>query len=146
MVAAERFQMNEQNAGVANNVAGNQHNNYVHWRNSLLQDIAATRTKGRWLILAGAVTSLAGFAMFAASVLRFMSQIADGLGRDLANKVLVDPFGSDLAGLPYGLLGWAIATVGAIMLIVGIVLHVVATARRRQLDRDLPPWFVPPQF
>jgi hypothetical protein len=129
--------MNNQSAEMINNIARDQFN-YVQRRDSLLRDIAASRTKGRWLILVGAVTTLAGFAMFAASLLRSMSQIA-------AHKIPVNPFGSDVAGLPSGLLGWAIALVGVILLIVGIVLHVVTTARRRQVDRDMPS-FVPPRF
>jgi uncharacterized membrane protein len=138
--------MDQQHASLANNVAGNQHNNYLHWRSSLLQDIAAAKTKGRWLILIGAAMSIVGFAMFAASVLSFMSQIADGFRKDLVRQLLADPFGPDVAGLPVGLLGWAISVIGIIVLIVGVVVHVVATARRRQVERDLPPWFTPHQF
>jgi hypothetical protein len=44
-------------------------------------------------------------------------------------------FGREVGGIPVGMAGWALATLGAILLIAGIVLHVMATAQRRQACR-----------
>jgi hypothetical protein len=49
-----------------------------------------------------------------------------------------DPLGRPIFGIPSGLLGWAIAAIGAVMLVIGIVLHIVATSRRRRVDREYP--------
>ena len=52
-------------------------------------------------------------------------------------------FGPDIGGLPSALFGWALAALGMLLLVVGIVLHIVATSRRRRVDRELP---VPPPW
>lgn len=130
---AADFDIGDQFAqGHINNVGGNQY--LVHQRDSMLRDIAATRTKARWLITLGGIVTVVGGGMFAAAVLSFMSRGARGgfTGRP------VNPFGPEIAGIPSGLLGWAIAMVGIVLMIIGIVLHVVATSRRRRVDRDLP--------
>jgi hypothetical protein len=44
--------------------------------------------------------------------------------------------------MPIGIIGWAVGAFGMLILIVGVVLHVVATSRRRRVERDVVP--VPP--
>ena len=56
---------------------------------------------------------------------------------------MTSPFGRDIGGVPIGLIGWALSAAGMILLMVGIVLHIVATSRRRRADRDFP---VPPPW
>jgi hypothetical protein len=136
----QRYNINRQDAGVINNVGRNQHNSYVqqvHERESFLRAIAATRTKARWLVWTGLALFVVGFGLFAAGVLGFLTQAAKAVSSGNVGPP-ADPFGRDVGGIPSGLLGWAIAAVGMVLIVVGIVLHVVATSRRRRVDRELP--------
>ena len=49
------------------------------------------------------------------------------------------PTKDDLSGFLVFALGGLVNLVGVLLIIAGIVLHVVATARRRRVDRELPP-------
>jgi len=50
----------------------------------------------------------------------------------------VDQFGPSIGGVPSGLIGWAMAALGMLLIVAGTVLHVVATSRRKRADRELP--------
>jgi pSer/pThr/pTyr-binding forkhead associated (FHA) protein len=81
-------------------------------RENFLREVAATKTKARWLVWLG-------FVMF------------------------VVGFGPSVGGIPIGLIGWTLAATGMLLLVFGIVLHVVATSRRKQSYREFPvlsPW------
>ena len=85
---------------------------------------------------------MAGFGLFAAGVLGFLKQAGSAVQSGDAGPP-TSPFGPKIAGIPSGLLGWALAALGMLLLVVGIVLHIVATSRRRRVDRELPappPW------
>lgn len=134
------YDISEQRGGTISNVAGNQHNSYItqirQERESILHDIAATKTRARWIILTGFLLFVAGFGFFAAGILRFLAAIpnaAAGQGPESLN-----PFGFDVLGVPSGLIGWAAAAAGAVLMSVGLVLHIVAAARTRRVDRELP--------
>jgi hypothetical protein len=141
-----RYDIGSQSAGAISNVGHNQYNSYVaqisQQRENFLREIAATRTKARWLVWSGFLLFVVGFGLFAAGVLGFIGQVTDAVeSGDVGPPE--DPFGRDIGGIPSGLLGWAIAAIGALLLVVGIVLHIVATSRRRRVDRELsvpPPW------
>ncbi|HEU4544457.1 MAG TPA: FHA domain-containing protein [Jiangellaceae bacterium] len=141
--SAADYDVRDQYGRVINNVGRNQYNAYFRQRDSFLRDIAATKTKARWLVWLGLLMYVAGFALFAAGVLGFISQGVDAISSgDLGPPT--DPFGESIAGIPSGLLGWALAAVGTILLVVGIVLHIVATSRRKRVEREWPlqppPW------
>ncbi|WP_372700040.1 FHA domain-containing protein [Arthrobacter sp. JSM 101049] len=147
-VTSTRFDVSTQHAGTISNVAGNQHNAFptqiLHERESLLRDIAGTRSKARWIIMVGFALFVVGFAAFAAGILQFFTSLGDSFGTGGQPEVLT-PFGTDLFGIPSGLVGWSAAALGAILMVVGMVLHIVASARRKNVDRDLPlPWPEPP--
>ena len=85
---------------------------------------------------------MVGFGIFAAVDLNLLKQISNGIQNPDSGPP-TDPFGRPVGGIPLGLIGWALAAVGMLLLIVGIVLHVVATSRRKQAYREfppLPPW------
>jgi hypothetical protein len=131
---------------VISNVGRDQYNAHVQQviqqRDSFMRDIASTKTKARWLVWLGLLLSVAGFALFAAADLNLLKQISSGFGSNNAVPP-ADPFGRPILGLPSGLLGWAIGAVGSLMFAIGIVLHIVATSRRRRVERDYPlpmPW------
>src|SRR5450755_1622429 len=138
--------IDEQRAGVINN-AEHQYNSQVQYvnqqRENFLRVVAATKTKARWLAWTGFVMFVAGFGIFAATDLSFIKGISDSFQNGGSVSPATSPFGRDVGGIPIGLAGWALGALGVMLLIVGIVLHVVATSRRRQAYRDfpvLPPW------
>ncbi|HEY2308140.1 MAG TPA: FHA domain-containing protein, partial [Streptosporangiaceae bacterium] len=141
-----RYDIGQQEAEVISNVGRDQYNAHVQQviqqRDSFMREIAGTKTKARWLVWLGLLLFVAGFAMFAAADLNFLKQIAsDVQGNNTAPPS--DPFGRPILGIPSGLLGWAVAAAGSLMLVIGIVLHIVATSRRRRVERDYPlpmPW------
>ena len=142
-----RYDIGRQDGQEISNVGRDQYNaqiqQVIQQRDSFMREIAGTRTKARWLVWLGLLLFIAGFAMFAAADLNFLKQIASDIQSNAAPAPPTDPFGRPIFGIPSGLLGWAIAAIGALMLVIGIVLHIVATSRRRRVERDYPmpmPW------
>jgi hypothetical protein len=107
-------------------------------RENFLREVAATKTKARWLAWTGFLTFVAGFGLFAFADLSFIQQISNSIQNGDSAPPSVSPFGREVGGVPIGLIGWALGAVGLILLIVGIVLHIVATSRRRQAYREFP--------
>jgi FHA domain len=141
-----RYEIGQQYGQQISNVGRDQYNAHVQQviqrRESFLREIAGTKTKARWLVWLGLLLFVAGFAMFAAADLNFLKQIASDIQSN-GTPPPSDPFGRPIFGIPSGLLGWAIGAVGALMLVIGIVLHIVATSRRRRVEREYPlpmPW------
>jgi hypothetical protein len=135
-----------QRAGVINN-AEHQYNSHVQYvnqqRENFLREVAATKTKARWLAWTGFLMFVVGFGIFAATDVSFIKGITDSIQNGSQVPPATSPFGREVGGIPIGLAGWALAALGAMLLVVGIVLHVIATSRRRHAYRDfpvLPPW------
>jgi hypothetical protein len=122
----------------------NSHVQYVNQqRENFLREVAATRTKARWLAWTGFAMFVVGFGIFAAADLSFIKGIDDSIQNGDQVAPATSPFGREVGGIPIGLAGWALAAIGALLLIVGTVLHVVATSRRKQAYREFPvtpPW------
>ncbi len=142
-----RYDIGQQEAQVISNVGRDQYNAHVQQviqqRDSFMREIASTKTKARWLVWLGLLLFVAGFALFAAADLNFLKQISSDIQSNSTPPPPTDPFGRPIFGIPSGLFGWALAAVGSLMLIIGIVLHIVATSRRRRVERDYPlpmPW------
>lgn len=104
-------------------------------RANFFREIAATRTRARWLIGTGFLTLVVGLAVFAAGVVGFIKQVGGSAG---PVSSATSPFGPNIGGIPSGVIGWALAVVGVLLVIVGIVLHIVATSRRKSADRGFP--------
>ena len=107
-------------------------------RENFLREVAGTKTKARWLAWTGFLLFVAGFGIFAAADLSFIKSISDSIQNGGSAPPTTSPFGREVGGVPIGLAGWALAAVGMLLLIVGIVLHVIATSRRKQAYRDFP--------
>lgn len=143
------FTAGDQYAHQLNMVGGDQYNAYTHaivaQRESFMREVAATRTRARRLVWFGVVLLVAGFAAFIVPLLRFLSQAGDASSSQQFNTSSDSPF--SINGFPIGLIGWAVAAVGVFMIVIGIILHVAATARRRRVEQTLPlpppPWFGP---
>jgi FHA domain len=146
-VAPARYRIDQQHGEVISNVGRDQYNSYVQHvtqqRENFLREIAATKTKARWLVWTGFVAFVVGFALFAAADLNFLKEISGAFQNGDPAPLSTTPFGREVGGVPIGLLGWALAALGTILLVVGIVLHIVATSRRRRVYREYqvpPPW------
>jgi hypothetical protein len=148
--AAVVHQIDEQRAGVINNVDRDQYISHVQYvnqqRENFLREIAATKTKARWLAWTGFLMFVVGFGIFAAADLSFIKEISDTIQNGSEPPQTTSPFGREIGGVPFGLAGWALAALGMILLVVGIVMHIVAALRRRRVYSDfpvLPPWVDP---
>jgi FHA domain len=142
-----RYDIGQQHGQAISNVGRDQYNAHVQQviqqRDSFLREVAATRTKARWLVWLGLLLFIAGFALFAAADLNFIKQIANDIQSSGAPPPPSNPLGRPIFGVPSGLVGWAMGAIGGLMLIIGIVLHIVATSRRRRVEREYPlpmPW------
>lgn len=130
------FNVRDQVAGRIDNIGGNQYN-YEIQRESFLAEIAARKSWGRWLVTLGFVLNFAGFGLFAYGIIDFIQSIPSTTIDTPPSEVSL--FGPDVGGMPLGIIGFAIAGIGMFMLIAGIVFHVSAAARRRQLERSTAP-------
>ncbi|WP_309113946.1 FHA domain-containing protein [Saccharothrix sp.] len=131
------FEIPEQRAEVINNVGRDQY--VLHQRDGFLREIAATRTRATRLIWLGAVLIVGGGAVFAGMVLKFMSDLSlPTFPQEPGVMPDFDFMGPRIGGIPIGLIGWAVCGIGNVLLIAGIVLHVVATARKRKVDARFP--------
>ncbi len=147
---AARFELRDQSAGVISNVGRDQNVSYVahvrQERESFLREIAATRTRARSLIWIGLVIATVGFGMFAYAIIRTLARISEQFGPiSSAPPDFSDFYGTPIFGIPSGLVGFGLGGIGSTLVLFGIILHVVASARRRRLDRELPnpyptPW------
>jgi FHA domain len=137
--ASATFGVGTQTAGSLNNVGRDQYNSYlqtvVHERESFLREVAASRTRARYLITIGLIVFLGATAVgIVAAVLterRISSANAD-TNPDAVFKTF------DVAYIAAG-----VSAFGIILTIIGIILHVVATSRQRRVNERFPvhpPW------
>jgi hypothetical protein len=145
--AAVARPVREQRAGVINTVDRGQDISRVGYagqrRENVLREVAATKTTARWLAWTGVLMFVAGCGIFAAADLSVIKGISDAIQNGGEPPPTAALFGREIGGVPFGLAGWALAALGMILLIAGIVLQIVATSRRRRAYRDfpvLPPW------
>jgi hypothetical protein len=137
--AAVRYDIGQQHAGLISNVGRDQYNAYVQQRESFLREVAATKSKARVLAWLGFLLLVLGFVVYGATILRFIQRIPTF--DESTNPQDVELLGPTVLGVPVGIIGLGLFLLGSILLIVGIVLHIVASARRRRVDRDMPPVF-----
>src|SRR5262249_8055723 len=123
---------------------------YQQERESFLASIAATKTRASRLVVLGFLMMFVGAGVYGWALLRTLGHISsasggfDGpSGPDDIDPIGRDFFGPPVGGVPVGLIGFGVAFVGQFILIAGIVLHIVAAARRRRINDYIPP---PPQF
>ena len=124
-----------QNADQLNNVIGSQYNQYlktvIEQRDSFLRDVAASRTRAKRLIWFGFFLFVVGGGAYLWMIIRFMSDTPE-LGADDA-AAFDELWGEEIGGVPIGLIGFAVAAGGSVIMIVGIALHIVAASRQRRV-------------
>jgi pSer/pThr/pTyr-binding forkhead associated (FHA) protein len=134
--AEVHYEVGQQDAGVINNVGRDQFNAYTQQRESFLREVAATKSRARILAWLGFLLLVIGFAVYGGVIVRFIERIPSYGSQTQPEDI--QPLGPDVAGIPIGVLGLALFLLGSILLTTGIILHVVAAARRRRVNRDLP--------
>lgn len=144
---AVHYSIGQQQAGEINNVGRDQYQAYfhqvVHERDTFHREIAAVRTKARWLVTVGVVIIVVGFAMFVLPGVGFAKQIDQQISSGTAGPV-TNPEGPLILGIPMSELGWIVFGIGMLIAGTGSVLHRNAVARRGRFDREhplpSPPW------
>lgn len=131
--AGARFDIDEQQAGSISNVAGDQY--ILAQRESFLREVAAARTRARRLILVGFVLFLVGMAgQFWFAYTWFDS--FDEMWSDVGSGAVTDDPEVPTGAFGLILLSSAVYTLGILLMLVGLVLHIVAAARRRRVASD----------
>lgn len=134
--AAAEFHVGSQ-AAEQIHMAGRDYINVRAERESFLADIAATKTRGRRLVTLGFLFFVVGFGLFGYGVVSFIVGIPK-IDMSTTQPDVPSPFGPDVGGVPLGVIGFALAGIGSVMIIAGIVLHVSAAARLRRLQQSTP--------
>jgi hypothetical protein len=149
-----QFNVGRQQSGSFNNVGGDQYNQYINHiqaqRESFFREVAAARTRARRLIVVGLVLFLAGIGLylwvFGQTAGRFNDIFSDASAG--ADPSVAGPpdfgnfFGPNVGGMPLAVIAIAVNGLGGILMVVGLVLHIVAAARRKSFDertRPAPP-------
>lgn len=138
--AGPQFTAAQQNAEQINNVARDQYLQAItQQRESFLREVAASRTRAKRLIWFGFLLFAVGGGLFAWMVIRFISRVSELDPAEQPSPSEI--WGEEIGGVPLGFIGWAVAAVGMLMMIVGIVLHIVATSRQRRTVNEpvIPP-------
>ncbi|HYB86924.1 MAG TPA: FHA domain-containing protein [Streptosporangiaceae bacterium] len=107
-------------------------------RQRYLREAAATKSKARRLAPVGFLIFAAGLGLFAAADLTFLRQVGSAVRGGGPVSPTASPFGQEIAGLPLGPAGWAVAALGMILLAASIALHVAAASRCRRAGRTFP--------
>jgi uncharacterized membrane protein len=128
-----KYDVGYQEAAAIHNVGRDQY--LIEQRESFARDIASTRSKARFAIWTGAVLAVAGFVVIGIGFYRYSNALTSfdlNTTEGQANSVGRSYF-------HFFLIGGAIELAGIVLIIVGVVLHVVAASRRKQL-RANPAW------
>ena len=132
---AVRYDSRDERADVLDNAGRDQYDlsQYViQAREGFFSEIAATRTKASRLIWTGLTLFVIGLGIAYAGGYSFFELI---VGAPL-DQSAPPP---DSVGFLTAAVGAVTNTVGLLLMIIGTGLHIVATSRRRLVDRELPP-------
>jgi hypothetical protein len=114
-------------------------------RESFAREVARTKTKARWFVWLGLVILVLGIVTTTATGFASVREIFGAVSSESEpDPSSFDPFGRTVGGVPLLEIGYAATFLGVLMIVIGIVLHVAATARRKQVDQRYP--MPPPQY
>jgi hypothetical protein len=140
---AVRYDVGDQRGHTINNIGRDQYTAYIHRRESFLREVAATRTKARWLLWTGFVVFVIGFAVQLTGSMDYLAKITklmeQGFSQSSGDG---QPAFPSMSGFQAAFVGAAVSSVGIVLFVVGLVLHIVAASRRKRVERELPvhPW------
>ncbi len=107
---------------------------------SFLRQVSATGARARRFFAIGFVVFALGTGMIAGLVLRLAAQVNNVAATGTATRFTETPvpsiFGPVFHGVPVGAIGLAAAFIGLVVMIVGIVPHLAATARLAERWND----------
>ncbi len=125
-----RFDVGRQSGQSISNVGRDQYISHViASRESFARQVAATKTKARYLVWIGLLVFIAGFAVTLVGAHQYIDNFTT-LNAGTSEATMNGYF---RAYASYALGGGALCLVGSVLLVIGIVLHVVAASRRKQL-------------
>jgi pSer/pThr/pTyr-binding forkhead associated (FHA) protein len=140
------FSVGAQRGEQVNNVGRDQYNHYVQQvrqeRASFLEAVAGARTRARRLILLGFLLAVGGFGVYGWVVVRGVMSIFDLVSSASQSPDpefspdIPDLLGRKVDGIPIGIIGFAAAAVGTLFMVIGIVMHISATSRRRRGETE----------
>ena len=140
---AVHYDVGDQRGHTINNIGRDQYTAYIHRRESFLREVAATRTKARWLLWTGFIVFVIGFGIQLSGSMDYLQGITraleQGFGQSSGDGPPAFP---SMSGFQAAFVGAAVSSVGVVLFVVGLVLHIVAASRRKRVDRELPvhPW------
>ena len=140
---SSRQDIGSQYDGSFYNAARDQHISYVQQiqreREPFLREIAATRTKARGLIWLGVLISVVGYGWTLVIIGGSFSMLTEAMSSESFDEGMFrNYFGPPILGVPSAVWAVGLSAAGTVLLIVGALLHITATARRRRVDRQLP--------
>jgi len=134
---SRRFDVGSQTAHQLNNVQGDQYIQHLTVeRTAFVEELATMRSRGSRLLVFGFLLSIVGFSLYAYVIFRFI--IEGQRASATATFEDLELLGPPVAGVPLGAIGFGLFFLGSILIVVGIVQHVVAAARRRAWNREHP--------
>lgn len=135
---AVRYDVGDQRAATINNIGRDQYSAYIHQRESFLREIAATRTRARWLLWAGFIVFVTGFGIELFGSMNYMRSITGMLDQGFGPSSRVPETLPSMGGFQLAFVGAGVVAIGVVLFVVGLVLHVVAASRRKRVDREAP--------
>jgi hypothetical protein len=133
-------QMGEMNVGdvTADNVhvAGRDVNIFRERRDNFLRDIASSRSKATWLLVLGFFVFVGGFATFMVGLYKAAKQGQSDFDSGSTSLGSGDWLGPEVGGVPIVAIGYGLAFVGVVLGIIGLVMHIVAAARKRNFESE----------
>ncbi|RZI53793.1 MAG: FHA domain-containing protein [Pseudonocardia sp.] len=130
------YDIDRQSARQINNVGRDQFHSYIQQRESFMREIAASRTKARFVFWIGLFLTVGGGLGYAYFLVKAMGE-ANASFQTGTQPADFPPFGPDTSlGIPAGLICFMIALVGNILFFIGLIMWIVAAARARKVDTD----------
>jgi hypothetical protein len=133
VAARASFDVDEQYGAWISNVGGNQY--VLAERQSFLREIAAARTRARRIILVGFLLFIVGLAV-QFWVLYDYSAGFEQVWREVQNNPASTESPLPDMALRLAAVSSAALALGVVVMLTGLVLHIMATARRRRVEDD----------
>ncbi|GAB4584537.1 hypothetical protein Ntsu_23690 [Nocardia sp. IFM 10818] len=135
------YDIDRQTGDHINNVGRDQYYSYVQQRESFLREVAASRTKARFVFWFGLFLTVGGVGGYGYFLLKALGDASTSFQSDaFASGTGPDDFpifGPETSlGFPAGLLCFMVAFVGQILFFIGLIMWIVAAARARKVDSD----------
>jgi hypothetical protein len=108
--------------------------NFYQRRDNFLRDIASSRSKATWLLVLGFFMFAGGFATFMVGLFEAAEQAHSDFESGSTSLGSGDWLGPEVGGVPIVAIGYGLAFMGIVLCTIGLVLHIVAAARKRSFE------------